>query len=315
MEQLTKTPDTGIEKFEQLQKSVNEQISALTTIQVIDETSLAVANQQLSKAKQFENFIDEARLLIQEKEFKFCKEVNAKAKVLAVPLETSQKEMKDKILTYTKAEQIRKQRELEEIAKKQKEVEQEQLRLQQEENNKAIKLQEDIVKFESQGFNAIHTAKTMEELSTAYTTFVLSFPKEYGDVVLGRIKSLGVAKAKMLSPDVTADKNEVARSYNEVYATVTGTEVKIEAKVIETPLAVVTALEEQKQNIIIQSAPTNIRKNWDWEVDDIRAVPIEWLMVDEKKVDEWKKQNKETLIEGVIHGGIRFFIKETVVTK
>ncbi len=316
--ELTKTESAGIEKFEQLQKSVTDQISVLTAIQITDDTSLAIANQQLSKAKQLENFIDEARLLIQEKEFKFCKEVNAKAKLLATPLSTSMDDMKSKMLTFDKAEKLRKQKEAEAIAAKQREIEQEQIKAQQLENEKVAKLQEQIIKFEKDAFKHIHESKTMEELSNAYSVFVLSFPKEYGEIVLGRIKSLGQAKAKVLSPDITVDKDVILDEYVKLYASITGTEVKIEAKVIETPMAIVNALEEQKQAIAVNMPVANIRKTWDFKVaeaEDMGDIPLEWLMLNETVVKEWMKNNKEKLSEGMKYWGVTFYQRETIITK
>ncbi len=306
----------GIEKFEQLQKSVNDQVSVLSAIEVTDETSEAIANQQLSKAKKLENFIDDARLLIQEKEFKFCKEVNKKAGEIAIPLTTSMAVTKNKLKEWDKTKKANALQKTLEIQAAQQKIEQDRIANQAAENEKTLLLQVQVAKFEGEAFKAINDAKTMEDLSAAFVKFVQSMPVEMGLVVQGRIKSLGVAKKNLiLAPESGQAKFDIQTAYNQTYATVTGTEVKIEAKIIEAPVEAVNYLKQQEQAVAIQSAPTNIRKSWAWEVQNICDVPLEWLKIDEDMVKEFMKTEKESLTEGMVYNGVKFYQKETVVIK
>lgn len=60
---------------------------------------------------------------------------------------------------------------------------------------------------------------------------------------------------------------------------------------------------------------SNIRHNWKFDVVDISRVPVQFLMVDEAKVREWIKANKESLNDGDIIAGIKFYKEVSVVTK
>lgn len=310
------TTNVGIEKFEQLQKSVNDQVSVLSSIEVTDETSLAVANQQLSKTKQITNLIETAREELKAPYFQAGKQIDKLAKELAVPLTTGIDAVKTKILTYNKAEQARKALELAEIAKAQQKIENDRLAAQAKENENSMLLQIHVTKFEADAFKAVNEAKTMEELSAAFVKYVQEMPKEYGAVVESRIRSLGTAKSKLIqAPETGQAKFDAQTTYNTTYATVTGTEVKIAPKVIEAPVEAVSFLAQQEQAIAIQSTPTNVRKTWAYEVQNICDVPLEWLMVDPDMVKDFMKTDKESLSEGMVYNGIKFFQKETIVIK
>jgi hypothetical protein len=60
---------------------------------------------------------------------------------------------------------------------------------------------------------------------------------------------------------------------------------------------------------------SNIRHNWKFDVVDISKVPTQFLIVDETKVREWIKANKESLNDGDIIAGIKFYKEVSVVTK
>lgn len=60
---------------------------------------------------------------------------------------------------------------------------------------------------------------------------------------------------------------------------------------------------------------SNIRHNWKFDVVDISKVPVQFLMVDEAKVREWIKANKESLNDGDVIAGIKFYKEVSVVTK
>lgn len=60
---------------------------------------------------------------------------------------------------------------------------------------------------------------------------------------------------------------------------------------------------------------SNIRHNWKFDVVDISKVPVQFLMVDETKVREWIKANKESLNDGDVIAGIKFYKEASVVTK
>lgn len=64
--------------------------------------------------------------------------------------------------------------------------------------------------------------------------------------------------------------------------------------------------EEERMRMLADASRTKgVRYTWAFEVADIKNVPMEWLILDEKKVKEYLKENKPEQ-EGVING-VRFF--------
>jgi len=75
------------------------------------------------------------------------------------------------------------------------------------------------------------------------------------------------------------------------------------------------AIEEAKANIesaaVIETTPTEVikkvRKTWKFEVVDASMVPLHFLCVDEEKVKGYMKSKFDTLKDGEIVTGIRFY--------
>lgn len=76
-----------------------------------------------------------------------------------------------------------------------------------------------------------------------------------------------------------------------------------------------TLAAQEKENLALESASNKtrgIRYTWKFELKDITKVPVEWLTIDESKVKEWMKENKDSLKEET-KNGIKFY-KEMIVT-
>lgn len=65
--------------------------------------------------------------------------------------------------------------------------------------------------------------------------------------------------------------------------------------------------------VIAAPKTRNIRYSWDFEVTDMNLVPRGWLQIDESAVKEYIKENKDILTDGVIINGVKFVKKATVV--
>lgn len=80
------------------------------------------------------------------------------------------------------------------------------------------------------------------------------------------------------------------------------------------------AIEEAKSNIESADVPkveveviSKVRRPWTFEVVDINLVPKEFLMVDESKVKEYLKVNSDSLEDGKVVNGIKYY-KDLKVT-
>jgi len=302
--ELEKTQTESIKKFEALQTTVNSQIETLKQIEISDPTSLGVANQQLSAAKTLVNGIEEKRVELKAPFLDAGKKIDALAGNLSKPLESVMDSLKDKVLTYKKAEEAKRIAEIEKIAAEQKAI-------QQEEEIRQNMLAENMKKFAAAAFNGINNIKNESELSKAYTDFYVNYPVEYGEDLKAKIKALGSARYAEL-------KNPIQSTidfYHKLYCEYTGTEMVIEVPASE--VMVDAKLEEKKAELEIQQAASSkgLRATWDFEVSNVTEVPKSWMIVDEKKVKEFIKEHKSELSEDIIINGIRFFQKKTVVIK
>lgn len=83
------------------------------------------------------------------------------------------------------------------------------------------------------------------------------------------------------------------------------------AKVEE--MAVLAQSAKEDTSIRLQSEKTRgVRYTWTFEMDNLSCVPLEWLKLDEEKVKEYLSQNKETLKDGGVVNGVKFYKKMTI---
>ena len=75
--------------------------------------------------------------------------------------------------------------------------------------------------------------------------------------------------------------------------------VEPDAEVVEAPVVEVVK-------------PKGLTETWKFKVVDESAIPRELLILDEKKVKDWLKTNKDKLSNGLVVGGIEFYIEESI---
>lgn len=71
---------------------------------------------------------------------------------------------------------------------------------------------------------------------------------------------------------------------------------------------------QKELNAVETIAPSigKVRKVWKFELLDITQVPMDWLMLDESKVKEWMKSQQ--LKDGDKHNGIKFFQETSIIS-
>jgi hypothetical protein len=208
------------------------------------------------------------------------KQIDALAKKLSLPLESVLSDGEKKLLAYNRMKA--------EIAQK------EQTRI------NAIKSA--ISKYSSEAISAINECKTIEQLTEARQGWVVNFipsAKDYAEFLADaeamKINLNDLCKAKrieMIAPE-QADET-LTESIKEA----------IVEKVEE-----VGAVESKAGEFTTTS---KIKGTWRFELVNLAEVPREYLMLDEKKVKEFIKNNTEQLVNGEVQAGIKFFIEESV---
>jgi len=77
------------------------------------------------------------------------------------------------------------------------------------------------------------------------------------------------------------------------------------------------AAAQEKQRLAAEAElnkTRNIRYTWKHELYDIKAVPLEWLTLDEEKVKAYIKANKDKLVDGDIVDGVKFIKNMSVAS-
>jgi len=241
----TQSNEQGLAEFNKLKASIDEQIKNLSLIKVTDETSMAVANQQLSKAKQLVKQVTEAHALVKEEALRFCQSADKAKREMITPLDSAMNLAEQQLLAWNRKIEADKKAEIERL-----EAEQEALRIEAQASQNALVKQ--MQEFEAKAFGLIHEAKTTNELSFVYTNYVLAFPAVYDTNIQERIKKLGKAKLDVVQ---NPGKDNFVDAYKNLHNEFTGKPQEIVAPVVAMPSF--DAIEVKKS--VIENAPAMFR--------------------------------------------------------
>lgn len=270
-----------VQKFEVYKKQANDFAAKLSTLKVTDENSEAIVTQRLSEAKELIKAVEGKRTELKAPYLDAGRQIDKIAKELVEQLNLAYEDIR-KVLLAWKQEQEKKRKE--EIA-------------QLEEGKKKVD------KYYQDAIAEINQAKAPVDLSAVFVKYVKDFPGtdvwgeqiEYANSILSAIKEAGGAKLKA---------------------------IKEGAK--EVPIAVVKeiAVPENIEEKVIQlevAKPSNVRKVWKFEMVEKMQVPLDWLVLDDKKVKEFMAQAKDAghLKEGenFMFNGVKFYQEDQLVVK
>lgn len=280
MNQLT--TKNAEDAFLSLQKSANEIAEKCSKLTITDDTSLLLVTQQYSLLKGTIADIEKLRVKEKAPYLDAGKQIDALAKKLSTPLENVFTEGSKKILAYNKQKQEKAQKEL----------------------NRINDIKSAISKFSSEAIKRLGECKTIEELTSVREQLIVQyvpdsqwteFDTEYQQV---RVALNDYAKAKRIEITTPAQADEtLTESIKE---------------------AIVDKVEEVGVQEVAKAEFTTtskIKEKWLFEVVNLAEVPREYLMLDEKKVKEFIKNNTELLVNGEVQAGIKFFIEESVTIR
>lgn len=266
-------------QFEALQKASQDIADQCNKIEVLDQTSLAIARQQLSLVNSQIKMIEDIRANLKKPYWDAGVAIDALAKPLKAPLETALSIGKSKILAYENAEQKKKLAEKKRI--------------------QAIK--DDIQWFSQTAMAEMDECNSIAELDKQYDEWVRNFPGE------GRWFEFNEEAQKIRENLRLYASQRKIQILNPQQADEEAQEMIKE--VIQEEVAVVA-----EEDLFPVAPIKGLRTTWKFELVDISKVPLEWLMVDEKKVKEWLKDNSRNFAadEEICHG-LKFY-KENSVT-
>jgi hypothetical protein len=246
-------------------------------IKISDDTTLAIAQQNLSKANELVKSIDEKRKTIKAPYLEAGKKIDALAKELSEPLDKAVEHIKSQVKSWEEARR--------EAERKRQET-----------------LNYINVELSNRLKQLCDEADSKEKCDEVLNYIDTRFPKDerFGEFI-GQAHALRDTYIQLL----TAKKQSFSGESNVPIITV------------EQEIEEVKKQNEVVAEIVTQSASVNktrnIRETWKFEVADINQVPMDWLTIDEAKVKAYLAENKETLKDGETKKGIKFF-KEISVT-
>lgn len=256
--------------------------SECNLIKITDDTTLAVAMQKYSEANAIIKDIDAKRVEVKAPYWDACTKIDALAKGLADPLKKAVDEGKTKMLTYNKEKQ---QKALQE-------------------QNRILGIKNDIAKYSNDAIKELDACTTMEQLREVRERLIVNHPKE--------------ERWYEFLPnfmETRATLNEYAKSRK------TSITTPLQADE-EEAIIIKEVIQESNNNIgteaiaeTVVSKMAGTRKTWKFSPECLDDCPQDWITLNDAVVKKWMSDNKESLIDGGVIKGVRFYQEDSITIK
>ncbi len=276
-ELIVQTPElkSSLLKFENVKLQLDKAAETCLQIKVTDENSLAICEQNLGKINELVKAVESVRKSEKEPHFEKCKAIDAAAAYVSELPEVALKHLKDEKIAYIRKIEEEKKRRVE---------------LENRYNTLKTFLEEEYNKTETEERCNYFLNKFSEDINGAkwgdFVPKIQTLYKSYHTLFLAKREELS-GKTTSLFQDIFTET-----LIGEAKANIESADVpKVEVEVI-----------------------SKIRRPWTYEVVDINLVPKEFLIVDESKVKEYLKANSDSLEDGKVVNGIKYYrdLKVTV---
>lgn len=261
MSNITKIPDLNqsILSIQAFKNQVDELALNCKAIKVVDESTLAICQQNLTKVSSLDKTIKDRVKEVRKPYNEILDSISDVGKPLSTPLEEATLHLKSQVLNWQN-QQKKKQEILNYI------------------NGRVT---DSLRKYFENSKTVRSCIDNINHINTHWPK-----PEKFGELndlaCELRDKYIKLINARMLAIEAGADIPD---------------EPSIEAP-----------------KLVMVSQPKNIRRTWTHELVDITKVPLEWLKLDEDKVKEYLSENKETLEDGGVVNGVKFYRKESVTS-
>lgn len=325
--QLTKS----LAILESLKAEIDTQANNCLQIKVVDESTLAVCQQNLSKINQLVKTVDEKRIEIKAPYLEASKSIDSTAKSLTEMAVKAVEHLKNEVKEWEKAriERERKAQEeldrkfLEETAAREAEANRK-AAINDYIQNKALvtlkSLYESCVDVDScvKAQQVIEENYKPREFFQEYADLAYQYRDNYLTMI--RTKQVAFAHTGMMSEEelkLRAEKEAIANQKMELAAKeaeLAAKEAEIEAGRLRKAEEERLQQEAEKLKMEADSDKTRgVRHTWKTELVDKSKLIQDWIAVDEAAVKEYLKANKETIKDGEIINGVKFY-KEISIT-
>lgn len=263
--------------FLALQQSSTELAERCSKLTITDDTTEKIAIQNYSMLKDIIGQIEDVRKREKAPYFEAGKQIDALAKKLSDPLTSVLEQGRGKVAVYNTYKR-------------------------EAERKRVNKIKEFMDTYSKGAIHAISECTTMEELSDCRESWVVSFP---GEEIWCEFTP-EAEQMKLTLNDYCKNKRIALQTPEQVDEVI---EEVIKESIVE------QVAEVSNREVAPLKTATKFRGTWKYEVIVIDQVPRQLMMVDDKKVKEFMKENKDSLVDGITLNGIKFFVDENVIIK
>lgn len=297
---------------------------------IVDEASLTIGTELTKSANKMSIAIEKKRKALKQPFLDMGKEIDRVAAELSKDIDDAVAENKKKILEYNKIVQEKQRLEAARIERERAEAEERERK----EKLRIATIANWISDYETNATNDINASNTQVELQTAFGKHVKTFPADdffqeflpQGHAALARVKLAGKQrklyieqlekerdgnKAEALRLEEEARQEQVAVNAEENKQSLVNL-VEEKEQLIEMNTDITTATLASRSANLASEKVSGITKRWKFKIDNVNNVPLHWLVLDEKVVNQFLKDNKVILAEGEIINGIMFYQEEGV---
>lgn len=275
---ILKNETAQFDALKKLSTDIAEQCNKLT---VTDDTTLAIATQNLSKANEVAKQIENIRKSLKEPYHKAGVQIDALAKTLSSPITTAIDAGKKKIMDYDN--------------ERQKKILTEQ--------NRILAIKKSIAEYSNEAIRIMDKCKTIGDLRIIREGWVVNAPMD----------KWGEFQADFINTRNTL--NEYAKSLKTKLENPTQSDPEEQVAIKEAIVTENASIGQAEVAATIVPKLSGTRKTWTFEVADFNQIPRDMLILNEDMVKKYIAENKETLVDNTISKGIRYFQKESLTIR
>ncbi len=316
----------GSEKLKAQAAQIAEQCNEII---IVDDSSLAIAQQLLTSANKTVALIEKTRKTLKQPFIDMGNKIQTVAKELSEEIEEAVKSGKEKILAYNTAQEAKKKIEQEKLEEQAREAERTAAL-----DRERIKTITDWIKdFEQITVDEINVAETAEDLGTIFKNKIKTFPEDKffeefltdAKAALDRVKAAGKARKTYVDKLATVDAGKAAelKRKEEKRQDIINRDIALKAETLEEKAAEAIESVDTQKDLTMAEVTGNsvalanekvsgITKRWAFKIVDMNKVPRGFLKVDEPGIRKWMNDNKEMLNDGEVIDGIEYFIEKGV---
>ena len=330
--QITPQLKKNLDIISTFKSQVEEICNNCTQIQVVDETSLSVAQQNLSKTNSLLKVVEDKIKLIRKPYNDELAMISDVGSTLTEPLKMTVRYLKSSVEAWEKkrlAEEAEKQaaidRKLAEI-KAAEEAETSRIqKIRDYINNKAIPVLKNcyskclsIEECDVQ-LKFIEDKYPKEEFFQEFTQEAMQLKDTYIDLIKSKKEQLSSA-ANMSAEELLIIKKQEELALQQANIEAEKKALELEKERLEAEkrakLEEEAALAEKQR--LADEAEMNktkgVRYTWKVEISNTEELPYEWICLNESAIKEWMKERKVDLKDGQVVCGVRFFKKMGVAS-